>query len=383
MEAYISSSSARRVGTCLRLSVLMCLMTGMSGCKYGSTSGPRDSEQKFMSENSRRRLATADETVGIYKLKTYGGNWCTAFSVRNEGGLPIIMSARHCTNLTPEDWCSKVSVIMKASEEKTYKCTRILFNPSDLDFFAMLVDQPLDDKGLTLSAVDPAAGVHLRMTGFPTDSFGKSLGGPVTTDNCWVLSASKQRAAVATKISPPPLAMNHNCSTYGGNSGGPMLVEGTDIVVGEPATYIKNSEFQNSFRSGAYFYTVADLIKNHPDYISAHKLVTTSSLPAGERKTQYIPELKCTSPQQEQNPILHLVPLYRSESEINGVKIKFKSTPIDKYGAVVEYASFNGCDDKGKCGNGEFGVVEIKSATEVVYTKDNKVATFTCEPYQK
>ena len=34
----------------------------------------------------------------------------------------------------------------------------------------------------------------------------------------------------------------HNCSTWGGNSGGPMLKAGTNIVFGLPSTYRTSSD---------------------------------------------------------------------------------------------------------------------------------------------
>jgi len=349
----------------------ICLVAALVTCKKSSET--ENSDGKFMSENSRRRLATPDETVGIYKLKTYGGNWCTAFSVRNEGGKAIVLSARHCTNFTPEDWCQKISTIVTANEEKTYKCKQILFNAPDFDVFAMELDQPLDDKGLILSSVDPSPGMHLRMTGFPTDQYGKSLGGPVTTDNCWVLNRAKERYNIAVNINPLPYAMFHNCSTYGGNSGGPMLIEGSDIVIGEPASYTKSQGNQYSFDTGAAVYTAADWIKAHPDYVSANKLVTVSSLPEGDPKVQYIPELKCVSPQLADNPIERLVPLYKSESDFFGMKVKFKKNG--------EYVQFN-CNDKKQCEDGSGSeVFEVKSASEMTYTKVGKVAKVTCEPY--
>ena len=53
------------------------------------------------------------------------------------------------------------------------------------------------------------------------------------TENCWVIDGDEP-SPHADLLDRSAL---HNCSTYGGNSGGPMIAEGTRIAVGLPFTY--------------------------------------------------------------------------------------------------------------------------------------------------
>jgi hypothetical protein len=85
-----------------------------------------------------------------------------------------------------------------------------------------------------------------------------------------------------------------------------------------------------------------------------------------------MPELTCASPQLSNNPIVHLVPLYKSEADWYGVKVKFKNS---------DYVQYN-CDDKNHCQNDVNAVIEVKSAAELTYTKNGVVAKFTCQPYK-
>jgi hypothetical protein len=54
---------------------------------------------------------------------------------------------------------------------------------------------------------------------------------------------------------------HHNCALYGGNSGGPILIEGTDIAVGMPYSFEPNSvmrPFNDVFATGAH---ISDFVR--------------------------------------------------------------------------------------------------------------------------
>jgi hypothetical protein len=75
------------------------------------------------------------------------------------------------------------------------------------------------------------------MIGYPADEDPQTArrGKLTTTENCWVLKSS-----VPSLYDDPHLADHsslHNCTTYGGNSGGPMYIEGSLDAIGLPFTY--------------------------------------------------------------------------------------------------------------------------------------------------
>ncbi len=98
------------------------------------------------------------------------------------------------------------------------------------------------------------SGMMLGMLGFPADA--KNAKRELKeTDHCWVQEPSTDfniyhgREGMGEKKSKDAI-FTHNCSTYGGNSGGPMFIAGSRIAIGLPDGYVpldfKNRKAESS-----------------------------------------------------------------------------------------------------------------------------------------
>ena len=68
------------------------------------------------------------------------------------------------------------------------------------------------------------------MVGYPADQYRRAK--LTTTENCWILQAD----TASPHSRHVDRSARHNCTTYGGNSGGPMIAEGSDIALSLPFT---------------------------------------------------------------------------------------------------------------------------------------------------
>jgi len=203
-----------------------------AGCRSEQTSS--STEHFFV--NSRRRLATAEEQKGIVKV---GG--CAGFYVRNNQDQALVMTARHCMNYNPDQWCATGS-IFDPTTGMSRRCVGVALKNDSHDPVIIQVEGKQPDTTFRLALDAPAAETRLKMLGYPADRYAQ-VGSLTVSENCWVHSSGLPSPHIGTEYEAKGLldeSFHHNCSTYGGNSGGPMLVEGTDIVVGLPYTYGKD-----------------------------------------------------------------------------------------------------------------------------------------------
>lgn len=350
----------------------LALITALASCKFNSERPEQSSEVKFLNEHSRRRVASAEESTNIFRLKTYGGNTCTAFAVKNEAKKPIVFTARHCMNFTASDWCSKVSEITSADQKNSYRCKSVLFDPKDSDYAALELDRPIPSQGFLLANFDPALGRRLQLIGFPSDWYAKSLEGTVLTENCWLTSSKRELPNIQSQITPRPLALMHNCATYGGNSGGPMIIENSNIVVGLPATYWRSAQIR-SMDENAFVYPTKDLIDKHRSFIDSEKILLAGQDSNAAVKKDFLSRSKCSSATMK-TEIEELVPIYNSETDFTALKVKFKGYNW----LLFRCKDDNSCDERT---NNSGEVIKIKSNTEITYTKKDVTAEFRCESF--
>lgn len=103
-----------------------------------------------------------------------------------------------------------------------------------------------------------------------------------TTENCWTLGGTVK----SPHNNILDVSQYHNCTTYGGNSGGPMYIEGTRVVIGLPFTYIpdywEGKANPNAYdrRSPTNLETAAHLALT-ADFVSVHRteLLTAGIVP--------------------------------------------------------------------------------------------------------
>lgn len=343
-----------------------------SACKFGKKTD-EPSQTKFLNEHSRRRLASSDEYKGIYRLKTFGGNQCTAFSVKNEAKRAIVFTARHCMNYEARQWCEKVGEFKTADERDSYRCKQVLFDPKDSDFAAIELDRPIPDDGYFLADFEPTEGRRLQMIGYPSDWYGKSLGGTVITENCWITSLKRVSVNVVTKITPNPMAALHNCATFGGNSGGPMILENSNIVVGMPGSFWRSEKIREIDET-AFIYLTLDVIKSHRQFFDSEKLIIATKDDVPLAKPRFISRSRCTS-ESSKKVIKELVPLFNSADDFTALKVKFDG--------VSDFVLFrckedNSCEDRT---NNSGDTIKVKSASEVTYISKNTSHEFQCEGF--
>ena len=185
-------------------------------------------------ENSRRVEAPQDEKRGLGRL---GG--CTAYFLKNTQDKNFVATARHCFSYNAPNWCPRGVVKDEFSGEQI-RCKGIAAGDGKHDLIVFELEDSTRDrsKDFELASFALAPSMRLEMLGFPGDRFNSSRHLKLT-QNCWVIEP-KTRNIYDDPNVVLDQTFTHNCSTYGGNSGGPMFLEGTRIAVGIPDTYAPN-----------------------------------------------------------------------------------------------------------------------------------------------
>jgi hypothetical protein len=208
--------------------IFVLLAIWSSSC--GNSSEEPSSLQQFFSNSYVRRDPTLYEASLVLRIET----GCTAFLAENAADKAFVVTAKHCFNSDILDWCLGKGGFQDNGH--TRKCLRVIaWDPGfDIVMFEALMPKTLEKmRTLQLAAYQPEVGTKLLMIGYPADKYRQ--GKLSVTENCWILK----------KKSPSPwgigefgdMSSKHNCTTYGGNSGGPMIQAGTRIAVGLPFTY--------------------------------------------------------------------------------------------------------------------------------------------------
>lgn len=258
------------------LILLFCPLFLLAGCH-----GPQDSKSKQIFENSIRRdfdLSLEADAAARRRIVELDMG-CAAYFVENtQEGKVILGSADHCADYDPAAWC--VQGTFTDHEGKVGSCQRIIASEPgrDIFFFEAKYDQPVPvERTLRLTAYLPKINTRLQMLGFPADI---RHGMATLTENCWILSDSVE--SIHTHDNPATVdpSQMHNCSTYGGNSGGPMIIEGTRDVIGLPSTYqpaqiapYKKDELV------AFLVSMADFVRLKRDVLAQEKIVISETEP--------------------------------------------------------------------------------------------------------
>lgn len=203
--------------------------------------------------NSTRRDATVLEAQPIAKVRG-----CTAYFIRNSAGKVFVGSARHCFGGAISTWCQGGGAITR-TDGIAGRCTRVVAADRNHDLAIVEASFPQPPLAtLRLADYTPLVDTRLTMAGFPADKYRK--GKLTVTENCWILKESVPSPHAGTWNDQSAL---HNCTTYGGNSGGPMIVEGTDVVVGLPFTYMPNDYTErdpNRLSTASHMAKMADFV---------------------------------------------------------------------------------------------------------------------------
>jgi len=225
-------------------------------------------------ENSKRRAATESEARYVARV-----DGCTAYFVENRAGKTILGSARHCFKYNIQSWCENGGRV-RDNFGNSGECTRIIAADAKLDiaFFEASLQPPAPGDTLRLASYTPKLETQLRMIGYPADRM--NVAKLNVTESCWVIRASTRSPHGDSRLGD--LSSMHNCSTYGGNSGGPMIPVGTRDVIGLPFTYrpgdytLRKSTSANP-SGGLYLAQMAGFLKIHRAKLEAEGVVIVDS----------------------------------------------------------------------------------------------------------
>lgn len=207
-------------------------------------------------------------------------NACAAALLAADSESIIVASATHCFAYDPARACAAGRIVLEHDLSGLYLgCERVLVQDEDHDVFVFEArPRSAQDRadlkawpGLLLSACDPAEGRALKMIGYPNDRLRQ--GRASVTENCEVLPRTTTAFEEAPARSPRelrylrrwededremnsrptlaktardriaahaiPTSAKHNCTTWGGNSGGPIVsADFQSALVGLPLTYV-------------------------------------------------------------------------------------------------------------------------------------------------
>lgn len=231
----------------------------------------------FFMQSNRRDLSDKEERLIVRATKKGKESGCSAFFLKNTQGKIYVGTARHCYSHKEEQACNNDEIrILPSGTLKNFflgTCKRLVAGSIKDDFFIMEVNI-LDSTGapasqeltsqiqkyyvpLVLTSYAPPAYFPLKMLGYPSDDVRKSR--PTVSENCYVQPDNTKTAIQAVPedqrdprylkwlnekrpLDPETksLEIRHramNCSVYGGNSGGPIIIENSYDLLGLPSSY--------------------------------------------------------------------------------------------------------------------------------------------------
>ncbi len=252
----------------------------------------------FMFENTLRRDGTFDEAKSI----VYMSSGCTGFFVKNKNNKPYIMTARHCYNYNFTQQCQKGLIYLYAiSEDHTPhigRCQNIIAS-SALDDAVIFEAQfekefypPLDSY--SLAGTEAPTCSKAELIGFPADP--ERQGRFTVSENCWTQPSDslhaeymftdpdKEQEAIEDtrkywEENPDLLAQltslsikpgYHNCSVYGGNSGGPLKLAGQKIAIGLPFQYLHVEGTLFSADAHTVYESLDEFVNRHHSTLKQH-----------------------------------------------------------------------------------------------------------------
>lgn len=304
---------------------ILLLFSFLTGCQFFSKINDRKTagfQDAAFFENSARRDPTASEIKALVRIEN---NHCSAFFIKNNQNKLFVGTHNHCAQYELEKYCtgnnprkniynSKTGFTTTTKPSLTFKswaapdvvgyCKRVVAKNDYNDF--MIIEIAYNSKNienriresaifLRLADFIPPEGTKLKMLGHPADS--ERQGHPTVTENCSIQNQnrpigkeySNDEIATLNKKSAPRTALGeekrnlfmlnaeklgHNCSTYGGNSGGPILIAGTDIVIGLPGGYYQ-IERKMPAETSIFLETTHGLIDSIRNIIEAEEITTT------------------------------------------------------------------------------------------------------------
>jgi len=225
-------------------------------------------------ENSRRVDATTAQKRGLARLRG-----CTGFFLKNAQDKNLVATARHCFNYDAPQWCA-TGIAKDEASGVDLRCKSVAAGDGRHDLVVLEFEDAPRDRTLDfeLATFPLTKNLRLEMLGFPGDLYNGARALKLT-QNCWVIEP-KTRNIYDDPNVVDDRTFTHNCSTYGGNSGGPMFIEGTRIAIGIPDTYAPNDFSQRARNErAAQGVLAADFAADFAEAIANFQIVTRASAP--------------------------------------------------------------------------------------------------------
>lgn len=202
---------------------------------------------------SIRRDGTPEEAASVVKLlystnrvvKSIGTGW---WLKGPPGKDYFLVTARHAFNfLDMNRECASNMMYIEAHTGDTGRCMDVVAEDLEGDFIVLRVrfgffssKEIPSIRPLRITTFIPAPGTRLKMIGHPSDPKSQDAYGwrkLTTSENCWAQGEEITQSPWPDRPNDPFYYPKgtwfvHNCSIFFGNSGGPVIIEGTDLVVG-------------------------------------------------------------------------------------------------------------------------------------------------------
>lgn len=259
-------------------------------------------------EQSLRGTALQHESASTVKITVFSNGdktFCTGYFLKNDRNQYIIASAGHCFFHRVQNLCKAKAFIVKAESGETGFCKRVVFSAEDTDLVLVEVDfrkEPQNVSPLVIGNFDVPINTRILAIGYPADRWAD--GDLRVSRNCWTTSvpeAIDSDWVDALEVRDDhDLWVRHNCSTYEGNSGGPVVLENSNIVTGysSVSTYPKfidkdlflpaipkdgfwDRVFSNTAiaKRKSLYNTWRSFLARYPDVIDREGLAVTNSAP--------------------------------------------------------------------------------------------------------
>ncbi len=206
---------------------------------------------EMFSANSRRATVAKTDAKALSFVKIGG---CTGFFVKTtDTNKSFVSSSRHCFKYDAPTWCKTGSARIHATGEEI-KCLGIAAGTQTHDTILLEFQNiPRDRSGdFAYTNKMAAKGTRLEMIGYPKDGFltDRTVDTLITTHNCKIVAIKATNLYTNIPEVIDDKVFRHDCSTYGGNSGGPMMIEGTRTIIGIPDQYRPGSTPATNLEDG-------------------------------------------------------------------------------------------------------------------------------------
>jgi hypothetical protein len=266
--------------------------------------------------NSQRRDPTpVEQGLFLRAVKSGRQSGCTAFLVENTQKRHFIATQRHCYDWNISEACrnDQIRILPESSLVSGVhgRCVGVVASSVEQDVAIIEIELKNslgfnasqrqrnafvnNHRPLRLADFEPEVGDRLKMFGYPADR--ERRGNPTVSENCWVLppdaksvwfaldhdnlepafqryvDGARNRPANPNNALLRQTRRPFNCSVYGGNSGGPIVLEGTRTVIGLPVSYYPDLYTKIPENYAHLFEDTQTFVNRHRQTLESHGIL--------------------------------------------------------------------------------------------------------------